>query len=506
MDLCTKYTLVRRFAKDTGGNFMVMFGLAIFVIFLAGGLAFDYSVALKNKTRVNNALDAATLAAARGIAARELSADSENEVEDYLKAVFAANLRVDDLDSSPYSVDNIVIDTEAQSVSATASINQPLYFIKVGSEHEAILLASETAVSYGVGNVEVAMVLDVTGSMRGTKLTALQDSAKLGVDQLLAVNSNTDEKVRISIVPYAIGVNVGDSLNDYVYADYFGPTSNAPVYDPTLYDASSNPVYYDWATFQDSNPDCADTAPAYYWYNHRGKKKFEDESSDNCWDYVTESDGTNSDNCASDRKAPTSGVSYQYTDANPSRGMISRDARLAEDWCPETAIVPLTSNQNTLETAIDSFSAIGYTAGAIGLQWGWYTVSHDWANYLPSGSEPGDHTDPDAELNKYIIMMTDGVFNTAYADVAYASFSTGSQSSDSYAHFSALCTAIKSDNITIFSIGFELSDNDAKTALDNCATEDTDQVTYYYDVDGASELEDTFADIAKTIQNLRLTK
>ena len=171
MDLYSLDSIARRFAKDRGGNFMVMFGLGIFIIFPAGGLVFDYSVALMNKTRVNNALDAATLAAARGIAAGELSADTDNEVENYLKAIFAANLQVDDLDTRPYSVDSIVIDTNAQTVSATASIDQPLYLIKVGSEHETVNLASETAVAYGVGNVEIAMVLDVTGSMRGAPST-----------------------------------------------------------------------------------------------------------------------------------------------------------------------------------------------------------------------------------------------------------------------------------------------------------------------------------------------
>ena len=124
---------------------------------------------------------------------------------------------------------------------------------------------------------------------------------------------------------------------------------------------------------------------------------------------------------------------------------------------------------------------------------------------MPTGSEPGDHTDPDEEIAKYIIMMTDGVFNTAYADVEPDDFEAGEQSTRSYAHFDALCTAIKDDDITIFSIGFQLSDSTAQDALDECATDDTATVTYYYDVDSAAELENTFREIAATIQSLRLT-
>ncbi|MEX3011844.1 pilus assembly protein TadG-related protein [Hoeflea sp. TYP-13] len=543
-------TVFHRFLRDERGNFLMLFGLGVGVLFLAAGLAVDYSVGLMNKTRVNNALDAATIATARALASGDISASVDGEVETYLKAIFAANLDVDDLDASIYAIDSYSVDTAAGTVSATASIDQPLYLLQVGTSSDSMTVATDSAVAYGVGNVEVAMVLDVTGSMRGSKLSALQDSAELGVEELLSVNTDSDEKVRISIVPYAIGVNVGSDLGKYVYADFFYETSDAPAFDSSLY--SSTGVGYDWSTLQSgywSGYESGYTGCGNYYTQLDGGQNFKfaggfrsgggfsygssygfdgytfgdafiyqakkgsgkgggSKVYAECWDFVTESDGTNSDYCASDRKAPTTSglTSYQYTDANPSYGMISRDARLEEDECPDSTIVTLTSNETTLKNAISGFSADGWTGGHIGLQWGWYTVSYDWRDYMPSGSEPADHTDPDEDLKKYIIMMTDGVFNTAYADVDYDGFSTGSQSSKSYDHFDELCTAIKNDDITIFTIGFYLSDDDAKDALDDCATDDTAEVTYYYDVDSASELEDTFEDIANTINSLRLTK
>ncbi|MCP4314996.1 MAG: pilus assembly protein [Hyphomicrobiales bacterium] len=536
------YRLSRRFVRDESGNFMMMFGLGIAVIFMAAGLAFDYSISLTNKTRVNNALDAATLAAARGIAAGELSPDVDGQVETYLKAVFAANLGVDDLDASMFAIDSVTIDTDTQSVAATATIDQPLHFIKVATTKDSMDIGSESAVAYGVGNVEVAMVLDVTGSMDDPvsptdstkKLAALQEAAKLGVNELLSVNSASSENLRISIIPYAIGVNAGDDLAKYVYADHFNETSDAPVYNSSLYNSTG--VGYDWANFQSGYASCPTSsyfdfqpeirfAGGYGFgggysngssrendgyafggaYVFQAKKKKKEKFY--CWDFVVEYDGTSPDNCASDRKAPTTaGTSYQYRDENPSYGMISRDARLEENQCPDSEIITLSSNKTTLDSAIDGFSSGGWTAGHIGLQWGWYTISHDWASYLPSGSEPGDHTDPDEEIEKYIIMMTDGIFNTAYADVASDEFETGSQSSESYDHFDKLCTAIKNDDIKIFTIGFGLDNQTAKDELDDCATDDTAETTYYYDVDSSSELEETFEDIAKTIQRLRLTK
>ncbi|MDA4845407.1 pilus assembly protein [Hoeflea poritis] len=529
----------RRLTGDRRGNFTMIFGLGVAVIFLAAGVAVDYSTALMNKTRVNNALDAATLATARAIASGDVDPGVADEAEDYLEAVFIANLGVDDLDASNYSLDSITINTTDQSVAATASIAQQFKLLQVGSSEDTITVSSSSAVSYGVSDIEVAMVLDVTGSMRGTKLSALEDAAELAVKDLLSINTDAKDYVRISLVPYAIGVNVGPDLQQYVYADAYCETSDAPTYSASLH--SNTGVAYDWATFQANNASCDGGSAfldedqgirfaggfrfgggagigssygfdgytfgdAHVYLAKKGGGSGDDDDSDDSWDFVTESDGTNSDYCASDRKAPASGgTSYQYTDANPSYGMISRDARLEEDYCPDSEIITLTSNETTLTDAISAFTANGYTAGHIGLQWGWYTISHDWASFMPTGSEPGDHKDPDAEIAKYIIMMTDGVFNTAYADVESDGFKTGKQSTRSYTHFDALCTAIKNDDITIFSIGFQLSNSTAQDALDNCATDDTANVTYYYDVDSASELEDTFREIAATIQSLRLT-
>ena len=492
-----------RLMKDKSGNFVMIFGLSVALIFFAVGLAVDYSASLLNKTRVNNALDAATIATARAIAAGDVDPAVSNEAENYLRAIFAANLGVNDLDASKYSVSDIVVNTRNQEVTAKASVNQKLYLAQVGLDKDSINVASSSGVSYGISEVEVAMVLDVTGSMKGARLTSLKNAAQDAIATLLAVNTPSDINMRISIVPYAIGVNVGTDLVDYVYADHFSAKSDAPIYDTSKYSAT-NKANYDVADFQGGYSPCSNWDPAWKW-----KTYFYDGSSDDCWPFVTESsDYSNSDSCASERKAPVSSgrTNYQYTDENPSVGMISRDARLNENWCPSSPIVLLSDSETDLDNAVLGFSANGWTAGHIGLQWGWYTISHKWADYFPSGSKPGDHKDPDKELSKFIIMMTDGVFNTAYSGVDSYGFYSGSQSTTAYDHFESLCTAIKNDGITIFSIGYGLTDGStAEEELDDCATDDTKLTQYFYDADTSTELAAAFEAIANTIQSLRLT-
>ncbi|WP_136658033.1 pilus assembly protein [Nitratireductor sp. XY-223] len=463
-------TLFANFRRDEGGNFMMIFAFATAAIFLTVGLAVEFSHSINMKTRVTNSLDAATLATARALSIGEIT---EDQADDYLEAVFIANLGVDDLGSSDFAIENITINPVDKTVSARAVYDQDLKFISIGAAVDHQEVGSNSAATYGISDIEVAMVLDTTGSMGGSKITALKDAAEIGVEELLSVNTPTDVKVRISLIPYSYAVNTGP-LAQYVYADFKEKKSDAPFYSNELFDDTG--VGYDIDAFQETG---------------------------NMDDMYANDDGTPIDDCATDRKAPNSGTSYQYSDANPSYGMLPRDSRLHTDWCPSAALMPLSSNESALKTRINSLNASGWTAGHIGLQWAWYTLSHDWYDYMPSGSKPGDPA-VDDDLQKYVILMTDGEFNTAYADVKKKNWSAGSQGSKSRTHTENLCDNVKGDQIKIFTIGFQLYDSTALAMLKDCATPDDGEVTYHYEPETGEELKETYENIARTIQSLRL--
>lgn len=484
MRLINLKRLPAQFFSDRGGNIAITFAFVSVAIFLSVGLAVDFSRSMVEKTRINNALDAASLATARALSIGEV-AETGDAAETYFKAIFAANLGVDDLDASDYSVTNFAIDPTGQTVSATADYDQSLTFMRVGSSQTTQVVASKSAASYGIGDIEVAMVLDVTGSMRGSRIAALKSAATLGVEELLSVNTPTAEHVRVSLVPYSDSINAGP-LADYVYPDYRSATSAAPA------DSASHDAGYDVvAHMQQYGIDCTDDGD--------GTASCPNVPNN----FVVNSDGTRRDDCATDRKAPASGTSYQYTDANPSFGMISRDSRLPADGCTNSALVPLTGNETTLTNAITGLSTGGCTAGHIGLQWAWYTLSKNWADYLPASAKPGDMSVQD-DLSKYIILMTDGAFNTAYAG-SNADRVGCRESALSKAHTAALCTNIKASGIKIFTIGFSTSDS-ADAMLQACASPDDGSLTYSYEPNSASELAATYEQIAGLIQSLRLTQ
>ncbi len=526
----------RRLLSNDSGNFAISFGLATTIIFLAAGLAVDYTVALNKKIRINNALDAASLATGRALSISEIGTTG-TEAKDFFKAIFAANMGDDAFDTNVYALDSFTIDTDAQTVSAAVSTKQPLTLLRVGTGKTEQTVASYSKVAFGIGSIEVAMVLDVTGSMgsgNGSKLDNLMDAATLGVEELLAANTPTDTNVRISLIPYDYGVNAGP-LAKYVYPDYKEAKSDAPVYDPSFaagYDVDTFqapyktncywvqnrvvPPVFDYAGFdvsefpQPVNAVFSDAAG----YGALADLRIRPVSHGGGWgtytcflpdDFIVESDGTSVDDCATDRKAPKTGglTSYQYTDENPSVGMISRDSRLEEDECPSSSLVLLTANESDLKTAIGNLSGGGYTAGHIGLQWAWYTISHKWADYIDgTDSDPGDMSTDD-DLAKFIILMTDGKFNTAYAGTN--SSSVTSKGTLSKSHTDSLCTNIKAQGIKIFTIGYETPDS-ADDMLEDCASPDEGTFTYSYEPDSAEELKETYETIANMIRTLRLTQ
>ena len=165
-----------------------------------------------------------------------------------------------------------------------------------------------------------------------------------------------------------------------------------------------------------------------------------------------------------------------------------------------------------LKNQISALDDGGSTAGQIGLAWGWYMVSPNFAYLWPSSSQkPAAYGT--AETMKIVVMMTDGAFNTPYCKGVIASNAgsgSGSASDhincnatngDATAQAKELCTKIKAKNVIIFTVGFDV-DSTAKSMLTTCATK-TSQA--YFPATGG-ELKTAFKSIAQEISALRIAK
>ncbi len=159
---------------------------------------------------------------------------------------------------------------------------------------------------------------------------------------------------------------------------------------------------------------------------------------------------------------------------------------------PQSAIIPLSDDKAALVSAVRALEARGGTAGHLGTQWAWNLVSDQWGAAL-GGTAPASYTDvTDGKLIKAVVLMTDGVFNTAYH---------GGKSSDQAV---ALCSAMKAKGVTVFTVGFGIGGNaTALNTLQSCATPGNG---YFANASNAEELEKAFENFASKLTELRLSK
>lgn len=191
---------------------------------------------------------------------------------------------------------------------------------------------------------------------------------------------------------------------------------------------------------------------------------------------------------------------FLYTDDGPGKGPPFRDSRLG--YCPDAIIQPLTADEAALEAAVNGMEANGFTAGHIGIQWAWYMISPNWGPYLPSGSEPSAYS---GDVNKIAIIMTDGLFNTAFAGVP-GSESPRGQAAKSQSYALKICENMREKGIKVFTIGFALKDKTATDLMKECASPSDETFEYFYQANDGTELVDVYEQIARRIKTIRVSK
>ncbi len=446
---------LRRFANDREGNYTMMAAVILPTLVFAVGFSVNITQIGGSKSRLANALDSALTSTALDIYTGHIKEqDAEKTALSFLLANAPGGyLKPGSVHFSQFDIDQTAGTIDA-TVEATTSLAFPVFW--TGSTYP---LKVSSATVYSNKKVEVAMMLDITGSMYGWKLRDLKDAAKRAVSTFLDGQAAGSDRVRVSIIPYADAVNAG-ALSDMVYYETGYETGEPPSYGAMRSQLASG-----------------------------GKKKKRGKKGRGA--------SYRPDNCATERKGMN-----QFNDTSPNAAMISRDYRLA--FCPTAELKPLSTDSAALKATVDSFQANGFTAGHIGIQWAWYMLSPKWGKVLPTGSEPNNYNDK--EVAKYAILMTDGEFNTAFAGVDQRSYTRGYQSQKSRSYAENLCTQMKKKGIEIFTIGFQLGSTNAKGVMSDCASPDSGTLKHFYDTYSGAELDAAFQAIAHNIQRLALTK
>ena len=461
--------LIRRFAADLGGNFVVITGVLASVLALSVGFATNVAQLYNVKSGLKNALDAAVTSTARDLTTGKVEPkDARNRVELFLKANGDPQVSSGDR----LVLDDLIIDQANKTVEATAHIDVDLFFPLFGVG-ETQRVGNRSAAVYSDRSIEVAMMLDVTGSMKKTKridkIGDLQAAATNAINLLLAGQDPRKPRVRVAIVPYAEAVNTGE-LADAVFVETKkGSNLPPPIDAPKSVSAAKRP-----------------------------------------------------DNCATERKDKNGGADFSddgpYTERYDRKGKIylarvNRDDRV--DICPQAELIALTADKRKLLDTIEEFKADGVTAGAIAVQWGYYMLSPKWRTAISDAGQGAGPANHDTKKTfKVAILMTDGQFNTAFAGARDGDTPQMAQGDKSRSYAESLCANMKADGIEVFTIGFDLDDpqmrreerNQAKSVLKACSSSDTSAIKHYFEASTGEELDAAFKAIIANTERLALTK
>ncbi len=449
-------TSLGRFRRDEGGNAALIFALAALPLFALAGGAVDYTRKQEASSRLQVALDAATLAATKA------NTNDEQELREIVARYLRGNYRNDGiLAFDPENDLTLKIEKDGHRTILRTQIKaryKPLFLslILPGNEQDASVSAEARK---GTSGFEIALVLDNTGSMLGNKMEELKQAARSMISSIAEASRDADLlRAHVGIVPYNVYVNVG---TDKLGKDWLD---------------TGNLGWWTWT-----------------WKGVVGMRSEPRDVLDGEYD---------------EEGIPAVLNYFWYVDGGywmkPSACTLwTRFGCMAWEEAVVPEIQPLLDitdedNEQTLVNAVDAMVPFSGTNIPLGLVWGWRLLTPQ-----EPYPEAMDLQEARAKnVRKVIVLMTDG-WNTCFSEGlnGYVSCRGGSGTTAPEAdeRLRQLCTNIKNEGIGIVTVGYDVpEDSPAEELLKEC------QNLGYYRSD-VGELVDTFEQIADDITRLHLS-
>jgi len=548
--------LAGRFCDDRRGNIAMIFALALppMILMILGGV--DIARVSTVRMNVQDALDAATLAAAR----------SQYTDDPNIRRVGMAALQANLAPYGDVSLDTtnttFRLNTTTGAVEADAKVGVRAMVANIvlppyGQFFDDVLPANaHSEVLRSNNRIEVALVLDNTGSMAGAKLSNTKAAAIDLINRLEAADGRSIEPdaIKISLVPFSMTVRVAQ-----------GGTNTPPVFMSNaaahtgggLYNGSTNPysvfgegvgrftlfgaMNTTWGGCVESRPqpyDIRDTAPSsgdqatmfvpYFAPDEPDKAAYPNDSTWKGWqyesnDYLPDGRPTSTANPAFTTAALRNAEWFNRVRKTTAQYQATPRGTLTTAFGPNRGcdlqpLIRLTDNYAALRTAVNNMIASGNTNVPLGTMWGWHTLSPraPFGDGRPYGTE---------RTKKIIIIMTDGenvmTDNTNPNDSSYNGLgyiwqnrlgiisgndATRRQRMDNRldnatAGAEDMCGNMKTAGLEVYTVAVQV-DATAQTLLRRCAT-DTD---HYFPVDSAAGIGAAFDRIAGAIENLRISR
>ncbi|MHC1789946.1 pilus assembly protein TadG-related protein [Solidesulfovibrio sp.] len=176
--------------SDARGASSVLIAASLIGVMAAAGVAVDLGRVYVAHNRLQNAVDASALAGSL-----QLPDDPDVDNGKVEKAA-TDNLLANDPDAA-----NIVVESggATRSVCVTANAAVEMTISKVIGLEDTTVSAEACA---GYNDIELVMVLDATGSMKGTPIANVREAATNLVNLIMPASSDTETRSKIGLVPF----------------------------------------------------------------------------------------------------------------------------------------------------------------------------------------------------------------------------------------------------------------------------------------------------------------
>ncbi|WP_404480833.1 pilus assembly protein TadG-related protein [Novosphingobium sp. BL-52-GroH] len=223
---------VERLARDASGNVLPIAAIGLLVGAVIIGSAVDLGRNYLAKEQLQAACDAGVLAGRRTITSNGFDTASKNAA----KAYFLTNYN-DNAQSTRSTQFTTASDDNGNTITATASTVLDTLLMRIFGKNSFTITVT-CGSSMGVGNADIMMVLDTTGSMSSslgttTRIAALRTAMKNFYTTMANATTGTNARVRFGFVPYSSTVNVGrlvKNLNPAYLADKQTYQSRQPFF------------------------------------------------------------------------------------------------------------------------------------------------------------------------------------------------------------------------------------------------------------------------------------
>ncbi|WP_342358632.1 TadE/TadG family type IV pilus assembly protein [Terrarubrum flagellatum] len=428
---------VARLWRDRRGVTAPTFAIMTVPLLTAVGAAIDYSSASSQRTQMQMALDSAAVRGCKDIQTQTVATTKTN-IANAFAALYPAPTTI--------TIDvTAAVATGAIKLTATSA-----YTSSFGGlfGQTKIDLQSSSDCEYANNTYEVALVMDNSGSMSEsagskTKIQASKDAASSLIDSLYS-GPTSSSRVKVSVVPFTLSVNVGSSYRTASWVDTAAQSSrhwdNFDYYNSpwkpanrfTLFDelgvtfggcfetrpgdyavtdvgaTTGQPDSYFVPQFAPDDPGNKASSTSTYSFTVNGKAtSYSYENS------YLDDNTSGSGQCTFNKvaygnqlsevdKALTKLCKYK---GNPSKNISN--SRGPNYMCNGQPLLRMSNDTATIKSKINSMVANGNTNIFEGFMWGWRTISPNgpFADGRIYGQQPGGQPNN----VKVIILLTDGM-------------------------------------------------------------------------------------------------